>query len=412
MTASQRYRQRSVETRHVNPTLHAVNATTGAFIADYEKEVQSSLAAADMTDVVTPQYLKRSREGQVFCNGMTQNIDLTQRMKYFCDLENVAGTTRYLMNGVACDVSLPLLTVPALPSLDAGLVSQAITEANANVKVADVDLMVMAAELDESVRLLHSIGRRFLKVYRAFRRFNFKALRKMRQGRISDQEALRQAWLEYRYGIRPIYYDLKGIYKYLKRHGELAARHTARASADSVTSSSTTSSYAGIYPYPNGTMCRLKVYYDRWTEQSQTVRAGVLYATEFSNAFTKRLALLGVDRPMSSAWDLIPFSFIVDWFVSIGPFVASWEPKPGCNMLASWSVVTREAKAVTKVTSIVPYYTTGWVKCDTNPLEDSYHSVKLVERTANPALPYLPSLNVKLSAAKLLDLAGIFLRLK
>lgn len=194
---------------------------------------------------------------------------------------------------------------------------------------------------------------------------------------------------------------------------ELAPRYTVRASSSVPVENAYTSGSNMIYvPTASSNSLALRAYWRRWTETKFTVRAGVLYNVAFSTELAKKLALLGVDRPMSSAWDLIPYSFIVDWFIGIGPFIASWEPKPGCNRLASWSVITQEFWEKLRFTSLVPYYPGNWYGYQTTPLSDGYRHVKEVTRYANPSTPVLPSINVKLNAAKLLDLAALFLKQK
>lgn len=409
---AERYRSRSYTTSLAYPPYYTYLTSNGVLVSVSTPYV-SYLASfvENMTDVSTPQFVTRSRQGDVLNNGMIQNKDVTERLKFFCDLKRVSGTNTYELIGTCYATVIPLLAVPGVPPSDAGLISQAITEAHARVKVADLDLTVMAAELGETVRLIHDVGCRFLRIYKAFRKHNYRAIRKM-----ASLEATRQLWLEYRYGMRPLYFDLRGVYNYLRRWGDVAPRYTARAKPEVLSSSAKTSGSVTVPVPPNtGNLLDLTATYERWTEQNISVRAGVLYAVEFSNALTKQLALLGIDRPLDSAWDLIPFSFVVDWFIGIGPFIASWEPKPGCNTLASWYTECREAKAVTQVTSLTPRTAlSGWKRGNTTLLGNgiAHRSVKVVTRVANPPLPYLPSWSVKLNAAKLIDLAAIFLHLQ
>lgn len=376
-------------------------STLPAYIGNVETVVET------MADVVTPKFKRLSQEGSILNNEMTQNKDITSLARIYFDLERISGNTRYTVMGNAYLHGLPLLATPGVPALDSSLVDQAITEAHAKVKLADVDLTVMAVEMGETLRLIHSTGRKFLKIYKGIRKFNARAIRDA-----ISISAVRDQWLEYRYGMRPLYYDLRGVYNYLKRWGKVAPRYTARSNPSVLTASGKSTGSLTAYVIPSSGAFTFTVSYERWTEQSQTVRAGVLYAVDFSDAFTKQLALLGVDRPLSSAWDLIPFSFVADWFIGIGPFIASWEPKPGCNMLASWYTATRQASAITKVIGATLQYP-PWVKSNLTFLtRESRRDVKVVNRKVNPSLPVLPSFAIKLNPAKLLDLAAIFLRLK
>jgi hypothetical protein len=43
-----------------------------------------------------------------------------------------------------------------------------------------------------------------------------------------------------------------------------------------------------------------------------------------------------------AAWELIPFSFVADWFVNIGPYVRAITPKVGVHSLGSWTTTKDE----------------------------------------------------------------------
>lgn len=46
---------------------------------------------------------------------------------------------------------------------------------------------------------------------------------------------------------------------------------------------------------------------------------------------------LGFVNPLTVAWELIPFSFVVDWFVNVGDFLASYTDFAGASVSAPWS---------------------------------------------------------------------------
>jgi hypothetical protein len=52
--------------------------------------------------------------------------------------------------------------------------------------------------------------------------------------------------------------------------------------------------------------------------QSCTSRVGVRFFVDPAFEFKMRLESWGVDPSLANAWDLIPFSFVVDWFTHAG----------------------------------------------------------------------------------------------
>lgn len=46
------------------------------------------------------------------------------------------------------------------------------------------------------------------------------------------------------------------------------------------------------------------------------------------------LANLGLVNPLSVGWELVPFSFVVDWFMPVGTFLDAWTATLGCNFLS------------------------------------------------------------------------------
>jgi hypothetical protein len=47
------------------------------------------------------------------------------------------------------------------------------------------------------------------------------------------------------------------------------------------------------------------------------------------NEFLKTLSEGGITNPALVAWELLPWSFVVDWFLPIGNFISSWDAVAG-----------------------------------------------------------------------------------
>lgn len=126
-------------------------------------------------------------------------------------------------------------------------------------------------------------------------------------------------------------------------------------------------------------------------------------------------AIWGLDSPIEAAWELVPFSFIIDWFTNIGDIIGALILNPGLTPLSSWVTETISHSVTRTATGVVDYLAKDPPNCwaRTTALEaldpfcktSSWYTVKrrvpLAERYS------LPSLNLNLNIAKLTDLALI-----
>jgi hypothetical protein len=225
---------------------------------------------------------------------------------------------------------------------------------------------------------------------------------------------VREQYLEYRYGLRPLYYELKGVHDYLKN--EICHdRQTSRGYSNVQEVVNQDVVIMDTYVEPWTTVPRALITFSRDNTVDVTCRAGELYNYQFSGNIHKFIAELGVDRPISSVWELVPFSFMIDWFWRCGDTFRAWEPKPGCKTLASWLVTTEKSVSTIIPTGITYTDIGSRVTVDNSELTTPTAAVlqKITKtRMPNPELSVFPPTNVRLDLAKLTDMAAIFWGLK
>jgi hypothetical protein len=159
--------------------------------------------------------------------------------------------------------------------------------------------------------------------------------------------------MEFRYALRPLVYDAKQVVAALSGD-ELpdVGRQTFRGYKEDFGSTVEN----GVLLYSDaGT----RVYGRQEASTVFQVRAGVLTTIE---AISK-LNVWGLDSIAESAWELMPYSFILDWFFDIGETLASWTPEMGVKKLASWvvtEVTTTQMVRVTSAENILPSGATVW----------------------------------------------------
>nr|APG77053.1 hypothetical protein [Beihai levi-like virus 9] len=156
---------------------------------------------------------------------------------------------------------------------------------------------------------------------------------------VPDVRNLASAYLANEFGLQPMISDLLAILQ-LQRSLADSARKTRRAERgrsfkgtlykDSASSRSRhwMSSQWHLHPYDVLNLYETKVWY--------SVRfrpiGGLSCPPNLSQSFP---ALAGLDRPLSTIWELVPWSFLVDYFVDVGSYLSNiqaFEHKDICIM--------------------------------------------------------------------------------
>jgi hypothetical protein len=161
------------------------------------------------------------------------------------------------------------------------------------------------------------------------------------------QKAVADCWLELRYGMMPLAMDVETHLGYIQQKMRDMGSHNERRVARSSTRKTEKSdSYDG----PVG--CGLDYVYEPRAKAdwhlSHRMSAGVVYSVSPQSNFDEVMGHMGLrlrDLP-STAWELIPSSFLVDWAINIGDWLQAIIPAPGITPLANW-ITTVESKTTT-----------------------------------------------------------------
>jgi hypothetical protein len=147
-------------------------------------------------------------------------------------------------------------------------------------------------------------------------------------------------WLEFNYGWRPLLSDIKGS-------AELIAKTFAENRPSVATGSHTQ------FKTDRG-LCRQG---DGWREDYLSQHfARSRYVIQFreDNAFAARMASTGITDPLLLAWELLPYSFVVDWFLPIGSYLSSLSATRGLvfyrgSVSKQWGMVCTTTHSPTPV---------------------------------------------------------------
>lgn len=370
-----------------------------------------------MSDVVTPNYHSLVQSGAIVNSPMTQvlnhevdslalyNYKFSYEQWLACNPSDWVLVDELNWGNRASSVCMGgksglLLGIPAYNEQD--LIDQAVNTAWSRVSLDEAQVMVQLGEVHKTVLSVSSIIRRLLKVLKSIKRADLGVLRQE-----FTAKQLADRYMELRYALRPLMYDMNGVVAALKHEaGSLNDRLTFRASKHATVNDSY--SELLIKQNYNNSCGNWKKYaqFEKYATRTVDVRAGVL--TQLETLST--LPVWGLANPVEAAWELVPFSFIVDWFLTVGDTLAAWTPDYGLTALASWYVVTDTCYRTAA-------YTRTWGTMpegddENNAISHDYnwtnvfYSVNNTTKTRvpNPRRAILPSVTLNLNCFKLIDL--------
>jgi hypothetical protein len=288
------------------------------------KEIVSGLARHKPTGWLTPtgydMQWKYYRRALGICKNIVNPNDLSLGQIY----EGCVGGSRF------SSLDHFAFTVSTTDVTDATLSNRALIEARIKMKRSDVNLGVAYAERNATARLLGDTAKRMAKSFNNLKRGRVRAA--MRDLGIANSRHeprgsnVPNKWLELQYGWKPLLSDVFGACQALEREDRANWRVTAKARKESKRTWKKT--FTGV----EASDCEAE------SVTSVFVRIDALP----DNDLTMSLASLGVTNPLLIAWELVPYSFVVDWALPVGSWLESLDSLLGyVESQTSISVRTR-----------------------------------------------------------------------
>jgi hypothetical protein len=213
---------------------------------------------------------------------------------------------------------------------DESVRQRALLKARLKMKQASVNLGVAFAERNATARLLGDtasrLGRSFNKLKRGQVRAAMRELGLSSRNREPRGSNVPNKWLELQYGWKPLLSDVYGACDALSRRNQSDWRVTA------VASDFAASQYYASFTGPDAGFVEVRV------ENGAFVRIDALP----ENDLTMSLRSLGITNPLLIAWELVPYSFVVDWMLPVGTWLESIDAMLGYSKAStSSSLFTR-----------------------------------------------------------------------
>lgn len=197
------------------------------------------------------------------------------------------------------------------------------------------ELLTAFCEAKKSATMIADRTFRLAYGFMAVLRRDKKTLKRLWGNRAGWREHAREKGshiLEYSFGWAPLVADIASAIAVLKegekRSGKVAMR----------------SNYLDSYSYDSGVFN----YTDVW-KTTLGVRMG--WDLRIEHPSIALAAQLGLTNPVQTAWELVPFSFVVDYFVNVNDVISSMTALAGCVLENEWNT----SYHLTHVTHIVKW---------------------------------------------------------
>lgn len=274
-----------------------------------------------------------------------------------------------------------------------------VTKLRAKVKGEVWSLGTFLAELPETMSYFEDTLNTLVRTYRAVKRGDMREVRRMRKLRVTKRPPVSQKslqvkvsgkWLEWRYAISPLMHDFDGALKALYDRSNVVRPALKRV----VVGSTSLYQEDGIYAYAGNVPLRsVKTGRGR-------IRIGLYYSVTPNVQAFKRLGLL---NPVATLWEVVPLSFVLDWFIPVGTYLASLDAMAGVSVWTSWESLQANTE-YTYLSGAYSYVHPTEPVWSVTTYSQATASNRYYTRSVSPSLAMsLPTFTLSLSANRILD---------
>lgn len=386
----------------------------------------SKIHTKAMTDVSTPTFRKISQSGGIVLSPMSSNDSLVEaevrnvgpgevmRHHDFVSYTQNSTNTRYNCGTTQrYDFDSKVYGIP-LSAIDeiVGKVypdlmdrQSAINSAFDAVSAGEFDLPVFLLESRQSFSSVVAAIIRISRIISDIKHFRFSSLapeswRKYILTRDRGQDTstiLLDAWLEARYAWRPLISDIQSAMKYFSNDRSKVQRRTFRGYDVSDEDSSTT--YSVVTTTDQGHT--ITVNASENFNVLQNARAGVVVDITSTLAGARSLGLLDI---AGAAWEIVPWSFVIDWVVNIKGILSGLNPQAGLDQRGSYCSVQCITTGTGTFDCVAPWGTASglWL----------IRRRVLKDRTIDVSRSFLPIMDINFDIPKLVDAIALLWRFR
>lgn len=232
------------------------------------------------------------------------------------------------------------------------------------------------AQIGQTLQLIENTVGRLTGAYRQVRRGNFSGAadtlyagrrgRNRRTGKPSKSKSTASNWLEFQYGWKPLLMDVHGSMDSLAKLA-YANNYFRYVTASGKSSSESNTNFAVVGQPQFGTPGKA------FSRLETRTKYGLRFKVD--SPLTAFLAQTGFTNPVNLAWEILPFSFVVDWFLPIGPWLETLSAWHGMSFIDGYRTTFTKQETALALAVNQPHpgnttilwredvrYTRNWVK--------------------------------------------------
>lgn len=302
-------------------------------------------------------------------------------------------------------------------SWDSSLTGYAVQRAYSSLLSSDLDMGEFLAELPSTISMVREGIISIRKAISSAKSRGFtwrkaaRALALLRQKRSlkTVPRGLANAWLLWRYGIRPLIWDVQGI---IKEANEFALQSNFSGLRRKRGRAEKSSQYSYDYITQGPLKAGLRRHAKEYVDVRKRAEATVYYKYGSSFGATDFILLKYGLHPMQIPyllWQVVPLSFMLDWFVDVGTWIRAITPKwsfeiLGCSV--SQKTILTSNRIVIGESNIPAHY-----EVSGTPITDRF-TVESINRRAQTLPGEIPRLKpqIILSIQQQADLLSVLLQ--
>lgn len=263
----------------------------------------------------------------------------------------------YVLEGDIAGVFLHMAPDVSLPTMQSDI---SLTKALAKLNRPDLDVGLIIGELSETIGMLRNPFESLRRLAFDFRK-NAKSKAKQKPG-IPFSKVLSSTWLEYVYGVLPVYNDIQAI---RDRYRKVVTREESvlrRSSSRVINAPSAKMSALSVTPWVTDLRGNAR------TSVSKSISTHIYFR---HNRWADNYAALtswGVNpfQILDVAYAIMPYSFVLNWFLDVGSWLKAIQPHPHLNVIGGvTSVKTSTRKVIViQMANYTGNSTPMWVPCN------------------------------------------------